>query len=152
MKIFRTISTIMLATLFISSAAFAQGEKLTDKLANTVIMLDIKVTSCNADAAIFCPGLPLNSQNSFMCLMAYENNLSTACKLGIAEAALTLEMGMMAIDHTIKACEADADKYCLDVKAGDGRIVSCLIQNESKLNGQCVTALKETGLWNIGVK
>ena len=68
------------------------------------------------------------------------------------EAAMAVEMGMSAIDYSIKACEADADKYCLDVKAGEGRIVSCLVENEAKLNKECITALKETGLWNLGAK
>ncbi len=47
---------------------------------------------------------------------------------------------------------ADADKVCLDVEPGEGRIVKCLRQNESGLGSQCVTALKETGLWNLGAK
>ena len=87
-----------------------------------------------------------------MCLMAYEDNLSTACKLGIVEAAMALEMGMIAIDYSIKACEADADKHCLNVKAGEGRIVSCLKKNEAKLTKECTTALKETGIWELGSK
>ena len=58
----------------------------------------------------------------------------------------------MAIDYSIKACEADADKFCLDVEPGGGRIVGCLRQNEPNLDRQCVTALKETGLWNLGNK
>lgn len=150
MNIIKTISALILATIFISGTAIAEGEKLADKLAKTAIAVSIEVKSCDADAAILCPGLPLNSQKSFMCLMAYEDNLSIACELGIVEAAMTLEMGMIAIDYSIKACEADADKYCLNVEAGEGRIVSCLRKNESKLNKECTAALKETGLWDIG--
>ena len=152
MNIIRTLSTLILATLFISSAAMAEGEKLADKLSKSTIAVNIEINSCNADAAIFCPGLPLNSQKSFMCLMAYEDNLSIACELGIVEAAMALEMGMIAIDYSIKACEADADKYCLDVEAGEGRIVSCLRENEARLTKECTTALKQTGLWDLGAK
>jgi hypothetical protein len=149
MNIIRTVTTLILATMVVSGTAMAEGEKLADKLSNSVIIVDIDVRGCDADAAILCPGLPLNSRNSFMCLMAYEDNLSLSCELGIAEAAMTLEQGLMAIDYSIKACEADADKFCLDVEPGEGRIVKCLKQNEAKLANQCVTALKETGLWNI---
>jgi len=152
MKVIRTVSTLILATMFISGAAIAAGEKLADKLSNTTLIVNIEVRGCEADAALLCPGLPLNSRKSFMCLMAYEDNLSTACSLGIVEAAMTLEAGLMAIDYSIKACEADADKFCLDVVLGEGRIVSCLVQNESGLSSQCTTALKDTGLWNLGVK
>ncbi|MFV2004408.1 MAG: cysteine rich repeat-containing protein [Gammaproteobacteria bacterium] len=152
MNIIRTASTIIMATILISGNAVAEGKKLADKLSNGVIAVSIEVKSCDADAAILCPGLPLNSQKSFMCLIAYEDNLSIACELGIVEAAMTLEMGMIAIDYSIKACEADADKHCLNVEAGEGRIVSCLRKNESKLSNECTSALKETGLWNLGAK
>ena len=152
MNIIRTASILILTTMFISSAAMAKGEKLADKLSGAAIAVNIEVPGCDADAAILCPGLPLNSQKSFMCLMAYEDNLSIACQLGIVEAAIALEMGMMAIDYSIKACEADADKYCLDVEPGEGRIVSCLRKNEAKLNKECTAALKEAGLWDLGAK
>lgn len=85
-----------------------------------------------------------------MCLMAYEDNLSIACELGIIDAAMNLEMGMLAIDYSIKACEADADKLCMNVEAGEGRIVSCLRKNEKKLDQKCTAALKETGLCELG--
>jgi len=150
MNITRMVSTLILSAAFVSGTAMAAGEKLADKLSNSTLIVDIEVRGCNADSAIFCPGLAPNSRKAFMCLMAYEDNLSLACELGIVEAAMTLEMGMMAIDYSIKACEADADKHCLDVQPGEGRIVSCLKQNESKLDSECVSALKETGLWNMG--
>ena len=152
MNIIRTISTLILATMFISNASIAEGEKLADKLADATVAVSIQVDSCNADAAKLCPGLPLNSKKSFMCLMAYEDNLSTACKIGIVEAAISLEVGMLAINYSIQSCEADADKYCLNVEAGEGRIVSCLKKNEATLSKQCVTALKETGFWNLDGK
>jgi len=60
------------------------------------------------------------------------------------EAAMALEL---AIEHSIEACEADADKHCLNVKPGEGRIVSCLKKNKSKLDKKYTEALKETGLW-----
>ena len=152
MNIIKTISALILITMFISNAATAEGQKLADKLSNTVIAVNLEVESCNTDATIFCPGLPLNSKKSFMCLSAYEDNLSLTCKIGIVEAAMALEMGMMALDYSINACEADADKHCLNVKPGEGRIVSCLRKNESKLTKECTAALKETGLWNLGAK
>ena len=154
MNVIRVVSTLILATMFISSAAMAEGKKLADKLAGSAIEvnIEVEVPGCNADAAILCPGLPLNSKKSFMCLMAYEDNLSLACKLGIVESAIALEAGMMAIEYSIVACEADADKFCLDVEAGEGRIISCLRKNEAKLNKACTAALKDSGLWDLGAK
>jgi len=153
MNLIKKVSLLIFATMFISSVAVAaEGEKLASKLSKTTIAMQVEVKSCGADAAILCPGLPANSKKSFMCLMAYEDNLSLACKLGIVEAAITLKAGVLAIDHSIKACEADADKHCLKVQAGEGRIISCLRKNEAKLDKKCTAALKDTGLWNIGAK
>ena len=145
------VSTIIVVAMFISGGA-AAGEKLADKLSNSTLIVNIELSGCEADENLLCPGLQHNSRKSFMCLMAYEAHLSNSCALGIVEAAMTLEAGMMAIDHSIKACEADADKFCLEVEAGNGRIVQCLVKNEANLAEQCVTALKETGMWEIGAQ
>ena len=152
MNIFKALSALILATIFASSAAIAEGKKLNEKLAGSELEVSISIPNCNADTAILCPGLVPSSKKSMMCLMAYEDNLSVACKVGIVEAALTIEMGMLVIKHSIETCEADADKYCLDVEAGEGRIVSCLRENESKISKECTTALKETGMWDLGAK
>ena len=84
-----------------------------------------------------------------MCLAAYEEQLTPACKQGILEAALAVKMGAAAFNYSVRACEADADKYCLDVQLGEGRIVDCIKSNESNVSEECITALKETGLWNL---
>jgi len=149
MNIIKSLPIFILSTLFISGAAMAEGEKLADKLEDTVVAFKVEVPSCDADAAKLCPGLPLNSKKSFMCLMAYEDNLSQACKIGIVEAAISLEMGMLAINYSIESCEADADKHCLNVEPGEGRMVGCLKKHETDLDPQCTAALKETGLWDI---
>ena len=146
MKITKTLA-FMLATLLVSGTATAAT--LQEKLSSGTIVMHIEVHGCDADAKKLCPGLESNSRKVFMCLAAYEDNLSQSCKLGIAEAAMTLEQGLLAIDYSIRSCQKDADTYCLDVEPGEGRIVGCLKQNESKLEKQCVTALKETGMWNM---
>ena len=150
MNITKTLSTLFLAALLVTGVATAAT--LQEKLSSGTIIINIEVKGCNEDAQKLCPGLEQNSRKVFMCLAAYEDNLSQSCRLGIAEAAMTLEEGMMAIDYSIRACHKDADAYCLDVEPGEGRIVGCLKKNESLLAQQCVTALKDTGLWNLGAE
>lgn len=70
----------------------------------------------------------------------------------VAEAAMSQEKGMMAIDYSIRTCQLDADTCCLYVEPGEGRIAVCLKKNEDLLAPQCATALKETGLWNLGTE
>jgi hypothetical protein len=42
-----------------------------------------------------------------------------------------------------KACQADFEKYCKNVKPGDGRIMVCMQSNMDRLSPECSTAMKE---------
>jgi len=98
MKITSTLSKIILAAILVTGATTASAATLKEKLSNGAIIINIEVQGCQDDAAKLCPGLSHNSRKVFMCLSAYEDNLSQSCRLGIAEAAMTLEKGMMAIE------------------------------------------------------
>jgi hypothetical protein len=152
MNMIKTLSILILATVFASGTAIAEGKKLAEKIADSNLTVSIAIPNCEADTEILCPGLSHDGKKSMLCLMAYEDNLSLACKLGIVEAALIFELGMLDINYSINACEADADKYCLDVEPGAGRIVSCLRENKNKISEGCISALKETDLWGLGAK
>ena len=141
----------MLALLFpFSSYAEQSGKPLVEKLQGGSIAIDVSLQGCDEDAKKHCDGLEANANQVFMCLLAYEDHLSEQCKQGILEVAMTMKMAEAAIGYSIGACEADADKHCLAVQPGEGRIVSCIKANESKVSKECITALKETGLWEMG--
>jgi hypothetical protein len=141
----------MLALLFSGSTYAEQvGKPLAEKLQEGDLIITSSVSGCDADIKRHCDGLGDNADKVFMCLAAYEDHLSTECKQGILEAALSIKMGAAALDYSISTCEADADKHCLDVQPGEGRLVSCIKANESKVSKECITALKETGLWELG--
>jgi len=84
-----------------------------------------------------------------MCLAAYEEQLTPRCKQGILEASLAIRTGAAALDYSLVACEVDADQHCLEVPPGEGRLLRCIKANQSRVSMQCVTALKDTGLWDI---
>jgi hypothetical protein len=147
----RTCIPLILVMLFpISSYAGQTGKPLAEKLQEGDIVIASSVTGCDEDIKQHCDGLGDNTDKIFMCLAAYEEHLSPECKQGILEAALSVKMGAAALDYSISACEADADTHCLDVQPGEGRIVSCIKANEPKVSKECIAALKETGLWELG--
>ena len=141
----------MLALVFsIPAHAEQTGKPLVEKLQEGDLVITSSVSGCDEDIKQHCDGLGDNTDKVFMCLAAYEEHLSSQCKQGILEAALSIKMGAAALDYSISACEADADKYCLDVQPGEGRILNCIKANESSVSKECITALKETGLWELG--
>ena len=152
MKNIRTLSVLITTALLMSSLVMAEGQTLREKLSKGQLTLSADVKGCDKDAEKFCKGLELGSEKGFMCMLAYEDMLSKQCKQGIAEAALSVRQGIEAINYSIKACEDDADKFCLKVQPGEGRLVGCLKKNKAKVSKACVSALKETGLWDMGAK
>ena len=126
MKPHKPLSPLLLILLLFSHSALAEDKKLADKLLKGSSLAGTKISSCNADFSIFCSDFSHNSQKAYVCLMEHENSLSNQCKLGILEASITLKKQILAINHSVKACEANADAYCLHVTPGEWRIVSCL--------------------------
>ena len=115
---------------------------------NSVITSSIR--ACDGDIGAHCSGLDQNATKVFMCLMAYEDRLSPACRKGVLETAMTIKAGSEAIDYSLSACETDVDVYCRDVQPGEGRVLGCIKANESTISKSCITALKDTGLWEYG--
>ena len=148
---FKKSSILFVSVLLFSMSSYAEqgGKPLAEKLQEGRIIINSSVRGCDEDIQQHCAGLGNNADKIFMCLSAYEEYLSPECKLGILEAAMSVRMGAAALNYSIIACEADADEHCLDVQPGEGRIVSCIKANESKVSKECVTALKETGLWEL---
>ncbi|MCW8964066.1 MAG: cysteine rich repeat-containing protein [Gammaproteobacteria bacterium] len=141
----------LLPCMMLSSVALADnhGKKLREKMPEEMV-ISVSVSGCDEEAKKYCDGIDPNSNKMMLCLTAYEDKLSARCKRNIMEAAMAMKMGAAAIQYSARECEADADKYCLDVKPGEGRIVSCIKKNEAKVSKACITALKETGLWDMG--
>jgi hypothetical protein len=106
--------------------------------------------SCEGDVNAHCSGLDQNATKVFMCLMAYEDRLSPACRKGVLEAAMTIKAGSEAIDYSLSACEPDVDAYCRDVQPGEERVLGCIKANESRVSKACIAALKDNGLWERG--
>lgn len=138
--------------LVISNLSFAENQNLQEKLSKGKFTVSSEVKGCDVDSNIFCPGLKPGSKKTIMCLMAYEAKVSPNCRIGLAEAAISVKLGLEAIDYSVKSCEKDADKFCLNVNPGKGQIIKCLKKHEVNVSQACITALKETGIWNMGAK
>lgn len=46
-------------------------------------------------------------------------------------------------EEGIKSCKPDIEKFCNEVKPGEGRILQCLRENHDKLSGECKQQLAE---------
>lgn len=141
---------LLLSALCLSFTAMAQeaGKPLAEKLKQGTVTINASVKGCGEDVKQHCPGLGKKPEKIFMCLSAYEEQLTPQCKQGVLEATLAIQTGRAALEYSIRACEADADTFCLDVKPGQGRLLKCIKANEPNVSPSCITALKKTQLWD----
>jgi len=133
---------LSLVLLFVSAASIASGpeEKVPDNL----------LSRCHNDISQLCSDAGESTLSLMMCLLAKEDDLSPACREDMLEAAASAVAGPEVLDYSISACEKDVGKYCSDVLPGEGRVLGCIRANESTVSEKCITALKETGLWELG--
>ena len=80
------------------------------------------------------------------CLYAHGDKLSAKCEYALYDAAVQLERAVAALGYVANECDADLEKFCSSVAAGEGRLPQCLEKNDKQVSGRCKQALKEVGL------
>jgi hypothetical protein len=91
---------------------------------------------CAEDVAKYCKDVKPGGGGIARCLKENEKQLSPACKSSIEEFKKKAT-------EARQACEADAQKFCKDVKPGQGRIVKCLRVHEKDLSPECKAKMTE---------
>jgi NSS family neurotransmitter:Na+ symporter len=102
--------------------------------------------ACNKELTTFCKGVVPGEGRVLACLYAFENKVSDKCSYAVYDAALELEKAVAALKYAAGQCNADLQKYCADVKPGQGRGLTCLKKNDKNVSQGCKDALKQTGL------
>lgn len=128
-------SLVVSALLLVDGRAAAQGS----------IAEDLK-KACNKELTTFCKGVPPGEGRILACLYAFEDRVSDKCIYALYQASNQLDQAVTAIKYAATQCEGDLQKFCADVKPGQGRGLACLKKNEKSLKPECKDALKQTGL------
>ena len=91
-------------------------------------------------------GVPAGQGRILACLYAFEDKVSDACVYAVYDAAAQIEQAIEAVKFAASQCKADLQKFCADVKPGQGRGLTCLDKQSKDVSQQCKDALKQTGL------
>ncbi len=108
-------------------------------------IIETVATGCETELKSFCSGVTPGEGRILSCLYAYGDKLSGQCEYALYDAAAQLERFVQALTYVANECDADIDKYCARVEAGEGRILACLDAQGSNLQGRCTQALKDVG-------
>ena len=109
-------------------------------------MADSLKKACNKELTTFCKGVPAGEGRILACLYAFEDKVSDKCIYALYDAAAQLEQAVTALKYAATECKGDLQKFCADVKPGQGRGLACLDKHDKDVSAQCKDALKQTGL------
>lgn len=132
MNMIRTIAiTLVLAMLGISQAA-AQDT-----------LLDYVLDACEGDLQQFCSQVTPGDGRLLHCVAAHEDKISGECGSALYAAANLLAQLADTIVEIAESCETEIDTLCSKVALGEGRILTCLQQNEAGLGDACKAVIFE---------
>ena len=108
-------------------------------------IVDSVATGCEKELSSFCKDVTPGEGRILACLFAHSDKISGRCEYAVYDAAAQLERAVSALTYVANECDADMDKFCAEVAAGEGRVLKCLDENASKISARCTQALKDVG-------
>jgi hypothetical protein len=109
-------------------------------------LVESVANGCDDEITTLCKNVVPGQARILACLYAYSDKLSNKCEYSLYDAAVQLERAVSALTYTVNECSADLEKMCMDVEAGEGRVLECLNKNESAVSDRCKNALQVVGL------
>lgn len=95
------------------------------------------LTNCKEDLLMFCSTIRSGNLQKIQCLLENESDLSGVCKDTLKSSLNKMK------ESGSNECKKDVQEYCRWVIPGGGRILKCLLKNESKLSDGCKKKMRE---------
>jgi hypothetical protein len=131
------------AFMFASAAAMAQSNLASHVKAKAEAVGAKLKTACADDLKTYCANVTAGEARTVFCMLAYEDKISDQCVDAVFDIADQIDAKMSKLVRTADACEGEVDQNCKDAKAGKGRLMQCIRDQQDKFSGACKTALKE---------
>ena len=132
MKVRATIINVILSMALLFAASSMANESL----------LESVVEGCMTELETYCKDVTPGQKRVLACLYSYNDKLSGKCEYALFDAAIQLERAIAALTYVVNECADDLDELCADVPAGEGRLLECLAENESKVTARCKDAFQ----------
>ncbi len=131
----------VLMVAFIVSTGFAADpvQKKMDAALGTF------VEGCQVELSTFCKEVTPGEGRVLACLYAFADKVSPRCEYALYDSMGQLNRTLTNLSYTINECSDDLNAYCSAINPGEGRLLDCLNQNETKVSSRCNTALKDVG-------
>jgi hypothetical protein len=138
-----TAGTVALAIALTASTANSQPDITTAVQAKLAAASAKLESSCGDEIKNFCSTVTPGQGRVVLCIEAHEDKLSPKCLFNMHEAANTLKLAGDSMKDATSACRGDVGKLCGQTKAGQGRLLQCLMTNKAAVSKACADNLQK---------
>ncbi len=100
---------------------------------------------CKKEIKTYCKAVTPGEGRIIAYLYAHGDKLSGQCEYALYDAAVQLERFVAALTYVANECEDDLEKYCSNIRPGQGRLLDCLDKNRKKVSKRCKQAFEDVG-------
>lgn len=133
MKVRVTFFSLVLSMTLLFAASSMANESI----------LESVVEGCMTELDTYCKDVTPGQKRLLACLYSRNDKLSGKCEYALYDAAIQLERAIAALTYVVNECAEDLGELCANVPAGEGRLLECLAENESKVSERCKDAFKQ---------
>jgi len=105
--------------------------------------------ACEPEIEAYCSQVTPGEKRLLACFYAHEDKLSGRCGYALYDAAAQLEQFAVAVAYLAQQCHDDLMKFCAEVKVGEGRVGSCLLEHQEEVTESCRQAMEDGELHHI---
>jgi hypothetical protein len=137
--IFKTIGAVAVA-LCLAKPAAAETIGYADAM-------DMLMAACGNDVDAHCGDVRLGSGRIEACLAQHSGNVSPQCTATSAQVIALLQARAQAQAAVPELCKHDIQKLCSNFRAGNARVLNCLIRRDNvrKVSRKCNEAITNAG-------
>jgi hypothetical protein len=136
-------ATAALALALTAGSASSQSDITTSLQAKLAANAAKLQSSCGDEIKNFCSTVTPGQGREVLCIEAHEDKLSPKCLFVMHEAANNLKSAGDNLKEATSACRGDVAKYCEQTKAGQGRLMQCLMTNKAAVSKACADSLQK---------
>lgn len=116
-------------------------------------VFEVMKKRCVKERESFCSSVSSRDLRIAACLYAHEDKASAQCAVAIYDGWLASQAATAALGKYAQFCRSDLLKYCASVKAGEGGLYDCLLENRPSLSNECqgVLDLAKPELRKLGI-
>ncbi|MGI9352184.1 MAG: cysteine rich repeat-containing protein [Rhizobiaceae bacterium] len=93
--------------------------------------------ACEQDIDQFCTGVTPGDGRIMSCLYSREDQVTDQCNNAMEDFGDIIDAMFSTIQNALAICGPDIEKLCAGTKFGEGRMLTCLSENNSDVQPQC---------------